>query len=283
MYTENEIFQLQKIAVKMRRDLLEMVKPGKVGHLGGSASIMDIMAALYFKQMNFNPNDIKNPERDIMILSKGHAALAQYAALIELGIIDKSEMYKIKTLEGKLQGHPDMEKTPGIEAVTGSLGQGLSIAVGMALGLRLDKKDSTVYTICGDGELAEGQIWEAIMSAHMYELSNLVAIVDHNRLQASDTTEKVMKIDKLKSKFEAFGWEVIEIDGHNMSQVLEALENAKKFKGGPTMIIAETVKGKGFSFAENQVSFHNAHIDEKQYQQGIKDLDKQEETLNAAR
>ena len=190
-YTEKEIRELGRIAATLRGNLIEMIPPGKVGHLGGSSSIMDIVAALYFKHMNVF-DDPKDPRRDRCIFSKGHAVLAQYAAFAELGYVSHEDLHKVKTLDGTLQGHPDMDHTPGIEAVTGSLGQGLSVALGMALGLRLDGSASRVYCVVGDGEMDEGQIWEAAMAGAAYGADNLVAIVDLNRVQATDVTDKVM-------------------------------------------------------------------------------------------
>jgi len=264
--TQEKIKRLRKMAVQVRANILEMIPPGKVGHLGGSVSIADIVAALYFDQMKLNPKNPQDPTRDRLIFSKGHAVLAQYACLVELGFFDRSELAKVKTLNGTLQGHPDMDFTPGIEAVTGSLGQGLSISVGMALSLRLDKSASHVYTVCGDGELAEGQIWEAMMSASAYDIDNLTAIVDWNGVQATDTTEKVFPIRNLAEKWKAFGWNVIEIDGHDMSQILEGLKAARAFKGAPSVVLAKTIKGKGFPFAEGKAQFHNASLNEEQYQ-----------------
>lgn len=257
--------ELEIIALKMRRNLLHMLKPGKVGHLGGSSSIMDIVAALYFNEMVLDPLDPAAEGRDRMIFSKGHAVLAQYAALIEMGYIDRREINYLKTLKGVLQGHPDMAKTPGIEAVTGSLGQGLSIGIGMALGFKFDNKDSRVYVICGDGEMAEGQVWEAVMAAAAFKLDNITLILDRNRLQASGTIQQIFEIDNYPDKFKAFGWHVQEIDGHNMDQILTSLAKTNTAKGIPSVIIAHTVKGKGFPFAEDVVAFHNGAMSEDQY------------------
>ena len=227
---------------------------------------MDVTAALYFKHMHVY-DDPKDPRRDRCVFSKGHAVLAQYAAFVELGYVSHEDLHKVKTLDGTLQGHPDMDHTPGIEAVTGSLGQGLSISLGMALGLRLDKSDSRVFCIVGDGELDEGQIWEAAMAAAAHKVDNLVAIIDHNGVQATDTVENVLPNGKLREKWEAFGWNAIEIDGHDFSQILEALDAAKACKGKPTAIIANTVKGKGFPFAEGKAAYHNAAMNEQEYAQ----------------
>ena len=263
-YSEKELHDLRKIAATLRGNLIEMIPPGKVGHLGGSSSIMDVVAALYFKHMKVF-DDPKNPLRDRCVFSKGHAVLAQYAAFAELGYVNHEDLHKVKTLDGTLQGHPDMDHTPGIEAVTGSLGQGLSVSLGMAFGLRVDKSESRVFCIVGDGELDEGQIWEAAMAAAAHKVDNLVAIIDRNGVQATDTVDNVLPNGMLKEKWEAFGWNTIEIDGHDMAQILEALDAAKACKGKPTAIIANTVKGKGFPFAEGKAAYHNAAMNEEEY------------------
>ena len=275
-YSETEIRELRKIAATLRGNLIEMIPPGKVGHLGGSASIMDIVAALYFKHMKVF-SDPKNPLRDRCVFSKGHAVLAQYAAFAELGYVSRDDLHKVKTLDGTLQGHPDMDHTPGIEAVTGSLGQGLSIALGMAFGLRLDKSESRVFCIVGDGELEEGQIWEAAMAAVAHKVDNLVAIVDRNRVQATDVIDKVLPNDHIVEKWEAFGWNTIEIDGHDFEQILNALDAAKACKGKPTAIIANTVKGKGFPFAEGKAAYHNAALNEEEYKLALELVKKMKE------
>ncbi len=264
-YSKELMKDLQLKAIQVRANILEMIPPGKVGHLGGSSSSADIMAALYFNAMKVNRNDPKDPARDRVVMSKGHAVLVQYACLAELGYFDRSELGKVKTFEGKLQGHPDMDKTPGIEAVTGSLGQGLSVSLGMAMGLTLDGSDSRVYAILGDGELAEGQIWEAVMAAKVHKASNLTAIVDWNGIQATSTTAEIFPIENLVEKWKAFGWNVLEIDGHDMPQIVEALDAAKAYTEGPTVILAHTVKGKGFSFAEGKAKYHNASMSEEEY------------------
>ena len=250
----------------LRGNLIDMIPPGKVGHLGGSSSIMDVVAALYFKTMRVF-DDPKDPRRDRLVFSKGHAVLAQYAAFVELGYVEREALKHVKTLDGTLQGHPDMDHTPGIEAVTGSLGQGLSVCLGMAFGLRVDASDSRVYCVLGDGELAEGQIWEAAMAAAAYKMDNLCAIVDVNGVQATDTVEKVLPNPNLKEKWASFGWHVIEIDGHDMAQILAAFEEAKATKGQPTVVLAKTVKGKGFAFAEGKAAYHNAAMNADEYAQ----------------
>ena len=259
-----EICDLRKRAAQLRSNLIEMIPPGKVGHLGGSSSIMDVTAALYFKAMNVF-DDPKDPRRDLLVFSKGHAVLAQYAAFVELGYVDREALQYLKTLQCILQGHPDMDQTPGIEAVTGSLGQGLSICLGMALGMKLDQKDNRVYCVVGDGEQAEGQIWEAAMAAAAFKADNLCAIVDVNGVQATDVIDQVLANPELQKKWEAFGWHTIEIDGHDMEQIVSALEEAKTVKGKPTAILARTVKGKGFTFAEGKAAYHNAAMNDDEY------------------
>jgi len=276
-YSSEDLRKIREKAIDIRADIVEMIPAGKVGHLGGSCSAADIAAALYFHHMKVF-DDPKNPKRDRCIFSKGHAVLAQYACFAELGYIDRGELAKVKTIKGILQGHPDME-TPGIEAVTGSLGQGLSVSLGMALALKLDGSDSRVYTIVGDGELSEGQIWEAAMAASAYSADNLCAILDCNGLQATDTTEKVFPIRRLKEKWTAFGWHVLEIDGHNVEEILNSLDEAKRVTGKPTMIIAGTVKGKGFPFAEGVVKFHNGAITEEEHAIALEAIKKMREAL----
>lgn len=262
-FTPEQIKELKKRAVDVRADIVEMIPAGKIGHLGGSASIADVTAALYFSKMKVFA-DPKDPRRDRCVFSKGHAVLAQYACLAELGYFSKEEFKNVKTLHGLLQGHPDLS-IPGIEAVTGSLGQGLSVSLGMALATRLDDPKVRVYCILGDGELAEGQVWEAAMAASVYKADNLCAIIDRNGVQATDATEKVFPIPELKAKWAAFGWNVIEIDGHDMASILDALDQAEACKGKPSMILSKTVKGKGFDFAEGKSKYHNAAMTEEEY------------------
>lgn len=279
--TEKKINELKIRAIDIRDDILDMIPAGKVGHLGGSCSIADITAALYFGKMHVY-EDPKDARRDRCVFSKGHAVLAQYAAFAELGYFDRSEFKYVKTLNGMLQGHPDV-KTPGIEAVTGSLGQGLSVALGMALGLRIDKTGNRVYCVIGDGELAEGQIWEAAMAAAAYKADNLCAILDYNGVQATDETEKVFPIHCLKEKWASFGWHVIEINGHDMKEILNALNEAENTKEVPTIIIARTVKGKGFDFAEGKAKYHNAGMTEEEFARAkeiIKEMRKEAEGWN---
>jgi transketolase len=265
--------KLERMALQLRFDLLEMIGVGKVGHLGGSSSMAEIAACLYFHDMRYDPRNPKDPDRDRFLLSKGHCVLIQYAALAELGVIPRTELKKVKTLEGCLQGHPDMDRTPGIEAVTGSLGMGLSIGLGMALGFRLDRRPSRVYVVMGDGELSEGQIWEAAMAAAAFKLDNLTGFVDVNRIQATGPTREIFDIPEIGRKWAAFGWQVASIDGHDVGQILAALAKAKETKGRPTVIVAETVKGKGFSFAEHNAAFHNSALTAEQHRQALADLE----------
>jgi transketolase len=272
MVSMDTVKRLQGIARQLRADVVEMIGVGKAGHLGGSVSLAEIVATLYFHKLRFDPKHVTDPDRDRFLLSKGHAVLIQYAALIEHGIIPRSEIKQVKTLAGMLQGHPDMASTPGIEAVTGSLGQGLSIGVGMALGLRLDRRPSRVYVIMGDGELSEGQLWEAAMAASRFRVDNLTGIVDRNRVQATGPTREVFDIPDIERKWEAFGWHVVTTNGHDVAAVLEALDAAERVKGQPSVIVADTVKGKGISFAEHNAAYHNASFTEEQYRQAMAEL-----------
>jgi len=273
MVNNDTVKRLRRIALQLRADVVEMIGVGKAGHLGGSVSLGEIVATLYFHQMRFDPKRLTDPNRDRFLLSKGHAVLIQYAALIELGVIPRAEIKQVKTLAGLLQGHPDMAKTPGMEAVTGSLGQGLSIGVGMALGLRLDQRPSRVYVIMGDGELSEGQLWEAAMAAPRFQVDNLTGIVDRNRVQATGPTKDIFDIPNIEQKWEAFGWHVITVNGHDVAAVIAALEAAEQVKGRPTVLVADTVKGKDISFAENNAAFHNGIMTEEQYRQAMAELD----------
>ena len=250
-----------------------MFSDNKVGHFGGSCSLTEIVTCLYFSVMRISRESLLNgSDRDFLILSKGHAVLIQYAALVELGVIPRGELRRIKTLGGILQGHPDMCMTPGIEANTGSLGQGLSIALGLALGHRLDRQSNTIYTIIGDGELAEGQIWEAAMAVVNFNLTSIVAVVDRNGLQATGPTRDRFDIPCIEQKWEAFGWRVHNVNGHDIPELLEAFKEAKAETRKPSVIIANTVKGKGFSFAEGNPAFHNVSLDSEQFEIASKTL-----------
>ena len=266
--------ELKGIALQLRRNVLEMIGIGNAGHWGGSSSLAEAMAVLYFHAMKVDRNNPKNPERDRLLLSKGHAALIQYAALCELGYFPRAELQKVKSLDGLLQGHPDLT-VPGIEAVTGSLGQGLSLGVGMALALRLDKKQNRVFVIMGDGEQSEGQLWEAAMAASNFKVDNLTAFIDWNKIQATGRTEEIFCIPHLDQKWRAFGWEVITTDGHDVDKIIAAIDQAKTVKGKPTLIILDTIKGKCVSFAENTPTYHNGTFDQAKYAQAMAELDAQ--------
>ncbi len=271
-YSKETILELEQKAKKLRRYVVLSIGVGVAGHIGGSNSSADIVAALYFHKMKYDIKKWNEEDRDRFLLSKGHVAILQYAALAEAGFFPVEELKTAKEIGSMLQGHPDVLKTPGIEAGTGSLGQGLSIGLGMALGMKANKSNRKVYVLIGDGELAEGQIWEAAMAAKSFEIDNLVAIVDKNTLQAGGKITERMDSNPINSKWESFGWNLIEINGHNMVEILTALDEADTVKGKPTVIVANTTKGKGVSFAENQVGFHNGILTEELYQQALEEL-----------
>ncbi len=264
--------QLEDKAKAIRRHIVTMLGEAGSGHPGGSLSAADLVAALYFKVMRVDPEDPQNPDRDRFVLSKGHGAPVLYAALAERGFFPVEDLKTLRKLGSKLQGHPDMRKVPGVDMSTGSLGQGLSVANGMALAGKLDKKDFRVYVLLGDGEIQEGQIWEAAMAAAHYKLDNLTAFLDHNKMQIDGNIEEVMSPEPVADKWRAFGWHVIEIDGHNMEQILNAIEEAKKTAGKPTIIVAKTVKGKGVSFMEDQVGWHGKAPSPEQVEEALKEL-----------
>lgn len=267
-----EIKQLEKIANTLRKDIIKMLTESKSGHPGGSLSACEIVSSLYFKAMNIDPNRPNWEDRDRFVISKGHAAPALYAALAEKGFFPKEELMKLRKIDSMLQGHPDMKGTPGVDMTTGSLGQGLAAANGMALAGKLDKKGYRVYALLGDGEVQEGIIWEAAMLAAHYKLDNLTAFLDHNRLQIDGKNEDVMNIEPIGDKFKAFGWNVVEINGHSIEEILNAIEESKKVKGKPTMIIANTVKGKGVSFMENEAGWHGSAPNEEQAAKALSEL-----------
>jgi transketolase len=248
--------ELERMAVTIRCDIIEMIATAQAGHPGGSLSAADIVTALYFRVMRLDPQNPEWPDRDRFILSKGHACPVWYAALAERGYFDRAHLGTLRRLDSILQGHPDMRKTPGIDMTTGSLGQGLSAGLGMALSGKLRQKDYHVWVIIGDGETQEGSVWEAAMAAARWKTDNLTAILDRNHLQNDGCVDEQMPIEPLADKWRAFGWHVIEIDGHDMGQIVEALDTAKTIKGQPTILIAHTVKGKGVSFMENIVDWH---------------------------
>ena len=264
--------ELTQIAKDIRCRVIEAVYNGKSGHPGGSLSIADILTVLYFNEMNI---DEKNPNletRDRLVLSKGHTSPALYSTLARRGYFYISEISTFRKLESRLQGHPDMNKVPGVDMTTGSLGQGLSVANGMAMAGKLDNKNYRVYVVCGDGEMQEGQIWEAAMTSAHYKLDNLCIIVDNNNLQIDGSVDKVMSIYPIEEKFKAFGFEVINIDGHNFEEIMLAFKKARNVIEKPTAIIAKTIKGKGVSFMENQAGWHGKAPDEEQYNQAIIEL-----------
>ncbi len=266
------IEDLEKTAQIVRRDIIKMIYQAQAGHPGGSLSATDIVTALYFRVMRIDPENPNWPDRDRFILSKGHACPVWYAALAERGFYDKAHLGTLRQLNSILQGHADMVKTPGVDMTVGSLGQGLSAGLGMALSGKMRGKDYRVYVVVGDGESQEGSIWEAAMAAPKWNLDNLTVIVDKNRLQNDTFVEDVMPVDPLPDKWKAFNWNVIEIDGHDMAQVVEALETAKTIKGIPTVIIAQTVKGKGVSFMENVAIWHGKAPNHEQAAQALAEI-----------
>lgn len=259
-------------ALSIRRDIITMLSKSGSGHTGGSLSAADIVASLYFWEMNIDANDPKWDERDRFVLSKGHAAPVLYAALAEKGFFPTEKLQTLRQLGSSLQGHPDMRKLSGVEACTGSLGQGISWAVGMALAGKIDHRTHRIYSLLGDGEIEEGIVWEAAMAAAHYQLDNLVAIVDHNGLQIDGPVAEVMSPEPVDAKFRAFGWETINIDGHDYRQIMEALQTARQIKRRPTMIVAKTIKGKGCSFMENRAEWHGTTPNPEQTRQALAEL-----------
>ena len=272
MLHQDQKKELAQKALQLRYDLVEMIGVGVAGHLGGSSSLAELLAVLFFHKMNFSADHLNDPDRDRFVLSKGHAALIQYAALCEKGCFPRDELKRVKTLHGLLQGHPDCS-IPGIEAVTGSLGQGLSISLGMALALRLNKSRARIYTVMGDGELSEGQLWEAAMAVANFKIDSITAFIDWNKVQATDTTKNTFSIPDLDKKWSAFGWNVISTDGHDIDKITEAIEKAESVKGQASVIILDTVKGKCFSFAEGNPAYHNGILTEELCRQAIMELD----------
>ena len=276
-----ETLALEKIANNVRMDILEEVYNAKSGHIGGAFSIADILTVLYFNEMNIDAKIPDSPDRDRLVLSKGHASAALYAVLAEKGYIDKEELKTFRNIDSNLQGHPDMNKVPGVDMTTGSLGQGLSVANGMALSSKLDSKGYRVYCILGDGELQEGQVWEAAMTAEKYQLDNLCVIVDANELQLTDSTMNVKGINynDIEQKFRAFGFQTVVIDGHNIESIIRALTIAEMTKGKPTAIICKTIKGKGVSFMENQVDWHGKAPNDEEYEMAGKEWKQEAEKI----
>ena len=269
-----DIKDLENISNDLRCDALEMIHNAKSGHPGGSLSAADIVASLYFKIMNIEPANPRWEDRDRFILSKGHTCPIWYAALSGRGYFDRELLWKLREINSPLQGHPDMNKTIGIDMTTGSLGNGLSIGCGMAMYAKIFNKSFYTYVILGDGEIDEGIIWEAAMTAAKYKLDNLVAFIDYNHLQLDGTTDEVMPLEPLADKWRAFNWHVQSIDGHNIGEILEAVDFAKKTNNVPSVIIANTVKGKGVSFMENKCNWHGIAPDDEEYQKAVSEIKK---------
>lgn len=264
---------LRHKAREIRKDIIKMLGEAGSGHPGGSLSAADIVTVLFFHELRIDPKRPDWPERDRFVLSKGHAAPVLYAALARRGFFPQEELMTLRKLDSRLQGHPDMRKVPGVDMSTGSLGQGLSVANGMALAARLDQKNYRVYALLGDGELDEGMVWEAAMASAHYKLDNLTAFVDHNGLQIDGPITEVMSPEPVADKWRAFGWHVLSIDGHDLEQIMDALNEAKTVKGKPTMIVAATVKGKGVSFMENQVGWHGVAPNPGEVAKALAELD----------
>ena len=267
-----DISFLKEKAKGIRKSIVSMISEAKSGHPGGSLSATDILTALYFDEMNIDPANPKMEGRDRFVLSKGHAAPAVYATLAEKGYFSKDELSTLRKFGSRRQGHPDMKKLPGIEISTGSLGQGLSVANGMALNAKIYGENYRTYIMLGDGEIQEGQIWEAAMSSAHYKLDNLCAFLDHNNLQIDGNVTEIMGIEPVNKKWEAFGWNVIEIDGHDFEQILYALDKAKQCKEKPTIVIAKTIKGKGVSFMENVCGFHGVAPTAEELERALAEL-----------
>lgn len=269
-----EIEQLRGKAKEIRKTALTMIYHAQSGHPGGSFSAADIVSALYFKFMNVKPEEPGWQERDRFVLSKGHVCPALYSALLLKGFIDKEEVYHLRKQGSILQGHPDMKRCPGIDISTGSLGQGISCAAGMALAAKRDGKAYMTYTLLGDGECNEGQVWEAAQTANKYRLDNLIVIIDNNRLQNDGSAKEIMPTMDLKKKFEAFGFETVRIDGHSMEEIVSSISMMKAAKNGkPKCIVCDTVKGKGVSFMENAAAWHGMAPNDEQYKQAMAELE----------
>lgn len=279
---QESVEMIEARAKSMRKNIIKMLNKAGSGHPGGSLSATDIVASLYFGGvMKHSPDSPQDPERDYFILSKGHAAPVLYAVLVELGIVPEEELSTLRKMHSRLQGHPDSKKLPGVEVSTGSLGQGLSIAAGLALGARINNQNGSVrknrvFTLLGDGELEEGQVWEAAMFAAHYSLDNLIAIVDNNNLQIDGDVRDVAGLDDICAKFQAFGWQTVEVDGHDVNAIITALQAATMIKGKPVCIVAHTVKGKGVSFMENQAGWHGKAPDDEQTAQALAELEGEE-------
>jgi len=270
-YSDAKIKELEEKAKEIRRLIIQMLAKAGSGHPGGSLSAADLITALFFAVLRHNPKDLRWPERDRFHLSKGHCCPLWYAVLAESGYFSKDKLLTLRQLGSMLQGHPD-RRTPGVEVASGSLGQGLSVSLGMSLAAKIDKQDYRVYCLMGDGEIQEGNIWEAAMASSHYKCDNLCGIVDYNGFQIDGKTKDIMELEPLVAKWQAFGWHTIEIDGHNMKQILIAYEEAKTVKGKPAVIIAHTIKGKGVSFMENVVDFHGRAPTKEEAEKALKEL-----------
>jgi transketolase len=275
-----EILKLQYTALNIRRNILRLIKAGDAGHVGGALSSVEIVTALYFNLMNIDPDKPKWVQRDRFVLSAGHKCLVLYAALAERGFFDKSILDTYGALDSRIPGHPNMHKLPGVESNTGALGHGLSIAGGMALGSRINKSPARVYVLMGDGELAEGSSWEAAAAASMHKLDNLIVFVDRNKLQISGPTIEVMSYEPLDERWRSFGWSVRTVNGHDIEAIINNVNQAPFEKGKPSLIIADTIKSKGLSFAEGKVSYHYWKATPEEMKQAEHDLDYIENQLN---
>lgn len=270
---KEKIKMLERECRELRKTILTMIHEAQSGHPGGSLSAAEIMTVLYFDEMKIYPEDPENPRRDIFVLSKGHVCPVLYSCLINTGCIPRENIFKLRKLGSPLQGHPDMKKCPGVEMSTGSLGQGLSAAVGIAIALKRDGKSNRVFSLVGDGESQEGQIWEAVQVASKYKLDNLTIIVDRNRLQNDGTVEEIMPIGNLADKYKAFGCEVRQTDGHNIEKLIDTFEELRTISGKPKCIVAETVKGKGVSFMEDVVSWHGTAPNDEQFRRAMDEVE----------
>ncbi len=273
--SQNEIKNLESISSDIRCSILTMVTKAQVGHIGGSLSITDILTALYFKILRIDPKNSSWPDRDRLVLSKGHAATALYSTLALRGFFQKENLKTFGQINSCFQVHPDKTKVPGIDASAGALGQGLSIGLGMALSARLDKKDYHTYVIIGDGETQEGQVWEAAMFASHYKLDNITAILDYNNVQLMGSVSEIMEVAPVANKWSSFGWEIFNINGHDFSQIIESLYKVREVKNKPVLIIANTIKGKGVSFMQNTCKWHGNVPTEKEYESAIKEIKSQ--------
>ncbi len=273
---ESRVDELEEIARRVRVHIVKSTHEAGSGHPGGSLSATDILTALYFEIMDHRPDEPDWPKRDRFVLSKGHAAPALYGVLAESGYFPVDELMTLRKLGSRLQGHPHVRATPGVDASTGSLGQGLSIASGMALAAKLDRESYRVFTMCGDGEIQSGQIWEAAMFASHNKLDNLIVFLDRNKLQIDGSTEEVMSIEPIISKWNSFGWHVLEINGHDMDQIVDAVNKAEEVHGEPTIIVSHTIKGKGVPFMEGSLAFHGKAANDEQLETALEALGEKE-------